>query len=130
MSKTSKKLNRQPGRGISTTTANGYVAQATAYPVVTFPTNTYPDARFYQPDRRLTYPAARNLNAARLVARDRFGDAVRRQTKAPISFRVPDQVALCVRRKQRKEVLHAMAKTGRGYRKKPHYNFWSKISCR
>lgn len=47
-----------------------------------------------------------------------------------LSFRVPDDVLVCVRRKQRKEVLHALRKVGRGRgggRKRR--NWWSSITC-
>lgn len=47
-----------------------------------------------------------------------------------LSFSVPPEVLVCVRRKQRKEVLHAFKKVGRGRgggRKRR--NWWSNIGC-
>lgn len=47
-----------------------------------------------------------------------------------LGFARPGAVVVCVRRKQRKEVLHALKKTGRGRgggRKRR--NWWSTISC-
>lgn len=47
-----------------------------------------------------------------------------------LKFPVPNEVLVCVRRKQRKEVLHAFKKVGRGRgggRKRR--NWWSAISC-
>lgn len=43
-------------------------------------------------------------------------------------FAVPDRIAVCVRRQERREVLHAKRKLGRGGAGKR--NFWSSISCR
>lgn len=43
-------------------------------------------------------------------------------------FAVPERVALCVRRKRRKEVLHALRKVGRGH-KRAKWNEWSKVRC-
>lgn len=49
---------------------------------------------------------------------------------AQIGFTQPDQVLVCVRRKQRREVLHALKKAGRGGQRRPRYNLYSKITCR
>lgn len=47
-----------------------------------------------------------------------------------VAFADPTRVMLCVRRKQRKEVLHAFRKTGKGkHHRNPKRNFWSSISC-
>lgn len=48
-----------------------------------------------------------------------------------VGWQHPWQVMICVRRQRRKEVLHAMKKTGgRGGRmKKPRRNFWSEVRC-
>lgn len=47
-----------------------------------------------------------------------------------LSFAKPDATIICIRRNQRKEVLHAMRKTGRGQsRKRPSKNWYSKIGC-
>lgn len=46
-----------------------------------------------------------------------------------LTFRTPDRVALCVRRKQRRQVLHALRRTGRGNRP-PRRNAWSNVSCK
>lgn len=49
-----------------------------------------------------------------------------------LTFRAPRQVLTCVRRKQRREVLHALKKTGgRGApHRRPRFNQQSTISCR
>lgn len=48
-----------------------------------------------------------------------------------VAFQQPKQVIACIRRKQRRGVLHALRKTGKGsgYGKKPR-NLWSNIRCR
>lgn len=52
-------------------------------------------------------------------------------TLATLKFREPDKVPVCVRRKIRAQVLHALGKTGRGRGGgKKHYNAQSSISCR
>lgn len=49
-----------------------------------------------------------------------------------IGFQQPDRVLICVRRSIRREVLHALKKTGkgRGAKKPPRFNYYSTISCR
>lgn len=49
-----------------------------------------------------------------------------------VAFERPRGVAVCVRRAIRREVLHAMKKTGRGHRKQraPRRNAYSSVSCR
>lgn len=47
-----------------------------------------------------------------------------------LRFAEPARTVLCVRRKTRKEVLHAIRKTGKGVRRrKPRRNWFSRISC-
>lgn len=46
-----------------------------------------------------------------------------------LSFAQPDKVALCVRRKTRREVLFAKGKGGGGRRRRPRKNWFSKVSC-
>lgn len=44
-------------------------------------------------------------------------------------FRVPARVAVCVRRKQRKEVMFALKRTGRGAKSRKHFNPYSEVRC-
>lgn len=48
-----------------------------------------------------------------------------------LGFTYPKHVVLCVRRHRRREVLHALRKTGRGGRwnRKPRRNQWSNVKC-
>lgn len=52
-------------------------------------------------------------------------------TKAPVSFVAPDGTLLCIRRKQRKEVLFAKRKAGRGgsHRRRYRRTPYSSIKC-
>lgn len=61
-----------------------------------------------------------------------YGPFIASQTKAKIIFSEPDRTLVCLRRKQRKEILHAKRKTGRGGRPKrsPRRNWKSDIACR
>lgn len=43
---------------------------------------------------------------------------------------LPDETLVCVRRSQRREVLHALQKTGSAGQKSPKYNRLSKIHCK
>lgn len=47
-----------------------------------------------------------------------------------VAFSVPKKVAVCVRRAERKEVLHALGKTGTGARSpRRKRNNWSSVKC-
>lgn len=46
-----------------------------------------------------------------------------------IQFEDPSRVLICVRRKQRKEVLHALKKTGKRGQKRPRRGYYSEIHC-
>lgn len=51
-------------------------------------------------------------------------------TKAFRAFESPSKVLVCVKRKVRREVIHALSKAGRGRRSRPKYGPHSSISCR
>lgn len=52
------------------------------------------------------------------------------QTKARLGFSAPQDVMTCIRRKIRKEVLHAFQKAGKGGRQRKHrYTARSRIKC-
>ena len=60
---------------------------------------------------------------------NRFGPVLHSQTKAIVAFAEPKRVLVCVKRKERREVLHAKKKAGRSVRS-PTWNRFSHISCR
>lgn len=47
-----------------------------------------------------------------------------------IAFQNPARVVVCARRQRRKEVLHALGKTGITGQRKPRFNWLSDISCK
>jgi len=94
----------------------------------------YEDRRQFTPDPYTRVAFALPRKAAQLV--------VKQPTQKPakamypgvlpsgVSFRVPDRVAICVRRGRRKEVLFALNKTGKGARSPKKHNAFSKVSCK
>lgn len=50
-------------------------------------------------------------------------------SKVKLNFFSPDRVTLCVRRAQRKEVLHALGKSGRNGGRRYRRNFYSNVKC-
>lgn len=47
-----------------------------------------------------------------------------------VGFEDAQRVLVCVRRKTRKEVLHARRKTGKKGQKSPNFNFLSSLTCK
>lgn len=101
----------------------------------------YEDRRLYHPESAVRPAASFNRDRHRLVTIEKrykkVPDATARlrmlsQTQAPLAFEKPEKVLICVRRKIRKEVLHALKKTGGrgGVTRKPIWNRFSEISCR
>lgn len=90
-------------------------------------------------DRRLFHPLGDSRPLATFSRRDqrRIVDksvAVANQYSDPfpslkLGFAVPEKVAKCVRRKQRREALFAYARTGKGARSRRKRDFWSNIRC-
>jgi len=100
------------------------------------PLQAIEDRRQYHPEG----PArpARSWSSARhrLVVTPQRRESVLADTYTPtvpvgVSFEAPRRVAICVRRKQRREVLHALMKTGRGSRhhRKPRKSYYSEVNC-
>lgn len=98
-------------------------------------------------DRRTFYPSSVrpavsfSTRSNRLRLRDRSYASFNRhsnksqlaglsQTQAGFAFTAPERVLICVRRKRRKEVLHALRKTGISGQRRPRRSFSSTISCR
>ena len=91
------------------------------------------DRRTFHPEKNYR-PLSHVRNAAKLIAVDRTYSNNKRpipsHTKARIAFADPKRIALCIRRQKRKEVLHALNKTGKIGQKKPQRNEYSSISCK
>lgn len=78
-----------------------------------------------------THVVDRNKNRNRVKPRAfRFGPKIYSQTKAIVAFEAPERVAVCIRRKARRQVLFAKQRAGRGGLRKPRRTWLSKISCR
>lgn len=89
----------------------------------------------FRPPRTVSGVAARVGLAERTVpARARpslINRKLRSQTKALVAFQEPNRVVMCIRRKQRRQVLHAKGIAGSRMRmRSPRKNAWSSISCR
>lgn len=90
-------------------------------PVRSTPWQEYEDRRRYHPEGRYRPPAAAIRDARRLIA----GPA------HTIGFKQPNRVLLCQRRHQRREVLHALQRTGKGSRARTRRrSYWSDVSCK
>lgn len=103
-----------------------------------------PDLRVLE-DRRTWHPEEpfQPARSSRRVS-DSFVTAIARPTKRKASgrpfslltpdkfrFAVPDKVLVCVRRKQRREVLHALKKTGKGSRSRfRRRNYNTEVACK
>lgn len=91
------------------------------------------DPNIARPARAFVRSAARlevgNANVPRKssrVPRIRFAEVPHN-----VRFGDPRRVAICVRRHQRREVLHALRHVGRGSKvKRPRYNEFSDVHCR
>lgn len=96
------------------------------------PLTVYEDRREFHPER--------DLRPARSFSKRSYSDVVsepvRSKPRALLSpdtfkFAVPKKVLVCVRRQQRREVLHALKLTrrrgGAGARRR---NYWSAVSCK
>lgn len=81
-------------------------------------------------DRRQFHPEGVLRPARTLYERSASRNVVAPAKKfsPAISFAVPAKVALCVRRKQRREVLFATGKGG-GRHKRPRKNLFSNVRC-
>lgn len=86
--------------------------------------------RLYRPARAL-FKSDALLSPAALPATKRTRrNAQHFAVPFGLSFSVPKRVSLCVRRHQRKEVLFALKKTGKGARARRHRrNWWSNVKC-
>lgn len=91
------------------------------------PEGEYAPARSFSRSRhRLTLPRQRR----QITRKSSLQKVFYSQVPSVVSFYEPLKVLICVRRSIRKEVLHALNKTGRRGQKRPRYNFYSSISCR
>lgn len=91
----------------------------------------HPNVKFLE-DRREWHPMRSLRPAAALQRGSRRLVIARKRSKVlphKLQFAIPKQVAVCVRRKERREVILAMGKGGGGKRKPPRRNLWSAVKC-
>lgn len=95
------------------------------------------DRRRFRPDASTAPPGAVNRASTRLNI-DTLGKRARNSKQGfysvgeTLAYAIPSQVAICVRRKVRREVLHALhpfRKSGKGSGQPRKRNFWSRIHC-
>lgn len=96
-----------------------------------FPLKQFEDRREYHPDRQNRPPAALPRSSRKLVIVTPQNKAATRKTTLPskLGFSAPQGVVLCVRRKQRREILFAKSRTGRGAHTPKKRNAWSNVKC-
>lgn len=92
------------------------------------------DRRQWHPEGEFRPARAFVRSAARLIApqpqRIVRGRRIRLFSPSMVAFAMPRKVAICVRRKTRREVLHALRVAGGGgMRKKRRFNAYSRIHC-
>lgn len=98
------------------------------------------DRRRHRPDKSIRAPGAIVRSAARLTLKEARGAAKRHMKNILYpnfiptrqQFKAPDNIALCVRRRVRREVLHATKipyRSGALSGKKRRRNFWTGVSC-
>ncbi|UDN67859.1 hypothetical protein [robinz microvirus RP_152] len=88
------------------------------------------DRRFFDPAGPLRPAYSFGRDARRLIAKSSPVGRTRNDTlSARVGFAVPERVAVCVRRKQRKEVIHALDRAGGGGSRRRRRNRYSDVDC-
>lgn len=89
-----------------------------------------PARSFNQSQHRLLVPAVPTRRPQSRPGRVGSGYPKLRSPSPVVAFGAPEKVLVCVRRKQREEVLHAKRKTGKSGQKRPRRSWYSRISCK
>lgn len=119
------------------------IANATALPFEMPSPRLSPMAYLSEIEDRRRYDPSGGTSPARSVSRpqhtlvlpqpknpDRLGNRVRNsQLPSGVAFQSPEKVLVCIRRKMRKEVLHALKKAGKTGQKRPRRSYYSDIHC-
>lgn len=126
------------GRDNSSPIANGTLSRPTVTPSSVHLIEVQ-DRRTYHPEAAARPPLSTSGTRTRLKAvsplpkpktQKAYRAPVLRTVPHQIGFRAPESVLVCVRRKIRKEVLHALRKTGFGKRhRRPRRTRHSNIRC-
>lgn len=90
---------------------------------LSFPVTAVDDRRHFHFDRAARPAVAVQRVATRLAARRDF------KFSHAVKFMIPEAVAICVRRKQRREVLFSIKKNGRNGGRRYRRNIFSSVGC-
>lgn len=96
------------------------------------------DRRTYHPDNISRFPRKVYGQSSKIITRpiqyappSTVGKVARTPKKTfTLGFGTQKEVATCVRRKTRKEVIHALRHAGKGSQRAPRYNWRSKVRCK
>ena len=122
---------------------NRYVTRLPQSPLLKL--RLFEDRRRWHPEGK--YAPARSFSRSRHRLKvgeapetvRRSGQTSRRDTRyapklrypsATIGFTAPSSVLVCVRRNMRRQVLHALRKTGKVGQRRPRRSWYSSISCK
>lgn len=86
------------------------------------------DGRYWNPTRATSGPATATRGAARLNP-DKYRSLRGQQLPWRLQFSLPRSVALCVRRRIRRQVMFALGLRGKGSRSGRNRNLYSGIKC-
>lgn len=93
----------------------------------------YQDYRTYNPRRNNVFPRTlygpKSFITATRKPIVRTSSPMRKLSLVRLGFDSPHRVIICLRRKIRKHVLHALGKTGKGGQKRPIRTQYSKFHC-
>lgn len=100
-------------------------------PLLPKPLTQLEDRRAFHPERSGRPAGAVQRSNGRLVIPAAPSPKTHQRARLPVSvgFAVPEKVALCVRRRTRKEVLFAKRLTAKGARGNRRRNQWSDVKC-
>lgn len=87
----------------------------------------YEDRRLYHPDRRRLLRPAVTFSGSNYALRS--SPSKSRRVPFGVGFVAPRRVVVCVRRKQRREVLFAVGGAGSRKMRRPRRNEYSNVRC-
>jgi len=126
------RASSQRGRRVTTANANRRLptplSKSISLPRSDF--REFEDRRTFHPERSSRRPRSFSGTAKLTISHAvnnkesyNFPDSQR------VAFATPEKVLICVRRKIREQVLHALRKTGKAGQKKPRRTPYSEVTC-
>jgi len=93
----------------------------------------YEDRRSFHPEGDYapakSFSQSRHRLTVKKLRQHRAAPSLKTYSPSFVAFEQPNKVLICVRRKIRKEVLHAFRKAGRSGQRRPRRSWFSAISC-